>query len=77
MKMMTDNPSHQNHHTLGGDMLRGADEIAEYLYGDEKHRRKVYNLIETNRLPHFRLGSSLCARRSVLLDWITAQENKR
>ena len=59
---------------LAGDILHGAAAIAHCLYGHEKHRRKVYNLNETNRLPHFRLGSSLCARRSVLLAWITAQE---
>ena len=68
-----------NHNTcipaLGDDILRGADEIALFLYGENRHRRKVYNLIETNRLPHFRLGSTVCARKSVLLGWIKAQEN--
>lgn len=63
---------------LAGDILSGANEIAEFLYGDRKHRRKVYNLVETDRLPVFRLGANICARRSVLLAWIAAQEaNKR
>jgi hypothetical protein len=60
--------------TLAGDILYGADGIAEFLYGDRKLRRKVYNLVETARLPHFRLGAVICARRSVLLHWIQAQE---
>jgi hypothetical protein len=60
--------------SLAGDILHGAEGIAEFLYGDRKLRRKVYNLVETARLPHFRLGAVICARRSVLLDWIQAQE---
>lgn len=60
--------------TLAGDILYGADGIAEFLYGDRKLRRKVYNLVETERLPHFRLGAVICARRSVLLGWIKSQE---
>jgi hypothetical protein len=62
--------------TLGGDILRGADDIAAFLYGDRRHRRKVYNLIETNRLPHFRLGNTVCARKSVLIGWIRSQEER-
>jgi hypothetical protein len=59
---------------LASDLLRGADEIARFLFGDARQRRKVYHLVETSRLPHFRLGSLLCARRSVLLNWIAEQE---
>ena len=61
---------------LAGDILYGADQIAEFLYGDRKCRRKVYNLIDGSRLPHFRLGASICARRSVLFDWIVDQEGR-
>jgi hypothetical protein len=61
---------------LGDDILRGADGIAAFLYGNAKHRRKVYNLVETNRLPHFRLGAVICARKSVLHSWIMAQEER-
>ncbi|WP_346296433.1 DNA-binding protein [Rhodopseudomonas sp. P1] len=59
---------------LAGDILSGANEIAEFLYGDRKHRRKVYNLVEADCLPVFRLGANICARRSVLLAWIEKQE---
>jgi hypothetical protein len=69
-----DDPSTTSLATTSGDILHGAEGIAKFLYGDEKWRRKVYNLIATRRLPHFRLGSMICARKSVLLAWITAQE---
>jgi hypothetical protein len=61
---------------LADDMLRGADEIAEFIFGKKGGRRKVYYLAECSRLPVFRLGSVLCARRSVLLRWIAGQENR-
>jgi hypothetical protein len=61
---------------LADDILRGADEIAEFLFGDKASRRKVYYLAECTKLPIFRLGSVLCARRSVLMNWISGQENR-
>ena len=61
---------------FAADLLRGADEISEFLFGDVRDRRKVYHLAETSRLPIFRLGSVLCARRSVLLEWIERQEER-
>lgn len=61
---------------LGSDLLRGADQIAGFLFGDPKLRRKVYHLAETSRLPVFRLGSVLCARRSTLVQWISDQESR-
>ena len=44
------------------DLLRGADAIAGYLFGDEKLRRQVYHLAATSTLPTFKLGSMICAR---------------
>jgi hypothetical protein len=62
---------------LADDLLRGADEIAEFIFGEGKNsRRKVYYLAECTKLPVFRLGSVLCARRSVLLRWISGQESR-
>lgn len=58
------------------DMLRGADEIARFLYGDQKLRRKVYHLAATSNFPVFKLGSMICARRSVILRWIESQEGR-
>jgi hypothetical protein len=59
------------------DLLRGAVEIAQYLYGDPGRRRKVYHLAATSNLPIFKLGSMICARKSVLLEWIKNQEERR
>jgi hypothetical protein len=61
---------------LHDDILRGADEIALFVFGPGKNlRRKVYYLVETKRLPVFRLGAErLYARRSTLLGWIKSQE---
>ena len=61
---------------LAHDLLCGADAIAEFLFGDRRQRRKVYHLAETTRFPVFRLGSKLCARRSVLVGWIAEQEQR-
>jgi hypothetical protein len=61
---------------LADDLLRGADEIAEFIFGARGSRRKVYYLAETSHLPVFRLGAVLCARRSVLLRWIAGQESR-
>ena len=53
------------------DLLAGAAEIAAFM---RLNRRQVYHLVETSRLPVFRLGTQLCARRSTLLRWIEEME---
>ena len=62
--------------TIADDLLRGADEIAQFVFGSKRHRRKVYYLTNDarTRMPHFRIGSVLCARKSTLLAWIERQE---
>lgn len=59
------------------DILRGAEEIAEFIFGDRAQRRKIYHLAASSHLPVFKLGSMICARRSVLLKWIESQEHRR
>jgi hypothetical protein len=61
---------------LGDDLLRGAEAIAEFLFGDRRERRKVYYLMGEARLqlPHFRLGTIICARKSTLVRWIEMHE---
>ncbi len=61
---------------LAEDVIRGADAIAAEVFGDRKQRRRIYHLCETSQFPHFKLGSVLCARRSVILAWIESQERK-
>jgi hypothetical protein len=60
--------------TLAGDILYGAEAIAEFMYGRRQFRRRVYNLVERGRLPHFKLGAGICSRKSVLRAWISDQE---
>jgi hypothetical protein len=55
------------------DLLRGADEIAEFLFGDRKYRRRVYHLAATSRLPLGKLGSMLVASRSALVKFFEDQ----
>jgi len=59
---------------LSEDLLDGAEEISRFIYGDVKYRRRVYHLAEKKALPVFRMGSTLCARKSTLTTWIAAQE---
>jgi len=59
---------------LAHDILRGADAIAQFLYADKTLRRKVYHLAATSNFPVFKLGSMICARKSVVLKWIEDQE---
>lgn len=61
---------------LADDLLRGAEYIAEFIFGDRRQRRKIYHMVETQSLPTFRLGGILCARKSTLLRWIAEQESK-
>jgi hypothetical protein len=65
---------------LADDLLHGADAIAEFVFGNVRHRRKVYYLAtaaKIRRLPVFRMGSVLCARKSKLIEWIEQQEAKQ
>jgi hypothetical protein len=67
---------HETEQEFAKDLLRGADEIASFLYGDGKLRRKVYHLVATSNMPVFKLGSMIRARRSVLIKWIADQEGR-
>jgi hypothetical protein len=74
--MKPQTPPYDTSQDLADDLLRGADEIAEFIFGERGSRRKIYYLAECTRIPVFRLGSVLCARRSVLLNWISGQESR-
>ena len=60
-----------NDQTLAADLLRGASAIADFL-GFE--RRVVYHAISAGHLPTFKMGATICARKSSLLRWIEEQE---
>jgi predicted Fe-S protein YdhL (DUF1289 family) len=59
---------------LADDLLEGADEIAEWYFGDPKRRRAIYHLVATRRIRVFRRGQTICARKSTLLADIAEQE---
>jgi hypothetical protein len=63
---------------LPEDILEGAGAIAEFLLGSSspRHRRRVYYWAEKCRLPHFRMGSMLLARKSTLKTFIADQEKR-
>jgi hypothetical protein len=46
-----------NNPEFAQDLLRGADEIAEFLFGDRKLRRRVYHLSTCTNVPLFKLGA--------------------
>jgi hypothetical protein len=70
--MMAD--KHERSDDLSADLLTGAEEIAIYLFGDAKHKRRVYHLVEKGGLPVVRLGTIITARRSTLRRFWDGQE---
>ena len=56
------------------DLLRGARAIAQFLLNDPAQKRAIYHLIEHKRLPAFRLGRRIYARKSSLTMWIEKLE---
>jgi len=62
---------HHDNDNLSADLLRGADAIATYMGFP---RRAIYHAISKNSLPHFRIGETVCARKSTLTAWIEQQE---
>ena len=61
---------------LADDLLRGAAAISDHLFGDPGERRKVYGLPDEEKkaLGFFRIGKTLCARRSTIDGRIAARE---
>jgi len=66
-----------NELAFSDDLLRGAAEIAVWLYGDSKFRRRIYHLVEKTNFPHFKIGSQIHAQKSVLRAHFTEQSNRR
>jgi hypothetical protein len=55
-----------------GHLLRGARELANYIFGDEAQHRSVYNL--AGELPLFMMGGRLCGYTASLERAIAAKE---
>ena len=71
---MTDVPLKDDDEMPANDILYGARAIAEFLFGDPDRRSSVYHLCANDKIPHFRFGARLSARRSTLKDWMEKQE---
>jgi len=56
---------------MAPDVLKGADEIADFL---GENRRAVFYAISKGKIPHYRIGQNLRARRSTLIEWMSTQE---
>lgn len=56
---------------IAQDIAYGAEAIAVML---GLTGRQVYRLSERARLPIFRIGGTICARRSTVMAWIEEQE---
>jgi hypothetical protein len=54
------------------DLLYGAHAIADFL---GVKLRSAQHLIETKRIPYFKIGKTVCARRSKLLATLEALED--
>lgn len=62
---------------LSNDLLIGAVPISTWLYGGPEYCRRVFHLAETSRnFPHFKMGSKLHIRKSVMLASMWAQEER-
>ncbi len=61
---------------LSEDLMRTAGEIAAFTFGtdDEPNRRRIYHAADKLGFPAFKMGGTLCARKSTILKWIEAQE---
>lgn len=59
---------------MADDLLIGAYEIAEYIYGDPNLRRKIYHLRRARRIPIFVVSSKYWAHKSTLNAWFEEQE---
>ena len=71
---MSDTPRSASEAPLADDLLEGAAQIAAFLFGDAKQRRRVYWLVQKQSLPVFKIGQRICARPSTLRRWIREQE---
>lgn len=65
--------------TLSDDLLSNVGQIAFFYLGEDtpKNRRIIYRLVEEKKLPVFRDGNSIKARKSRLLKHIIDQEDNQ
>jgi hypothetical protein len=60
-----------------GDLLTGGDDLAEFLFGDKRKRRQIYqmgSLPPGERPPLFHVGALIAGRKSQLSAWMRERE---
>lgn len=72
MSDLESNSQTQSPWDIADDLAFGAEAIAQVL---GLSTRQVYHLSERSYLPIFRIGSTICARRSTLQQWFDEQES--
>jgi hypothetical protein len=55
------------------DLLYGVPKIAAFL---GLTKRATYHLVETRRIPTFKIGATICARRATLIAALEALEHE-
>jgi hypothetical protein len=58
------------------DLLRGADQISDFMFGTKNERRQVYHLVDHHDLPVVKAGKKLYARKASLIEWTENREGK-
>jgi hypothetical protein len=60
----------------GADLLFGAAAISDFMLGSrtEEDRKRIYGLIRKRLVPAFRIGATVCARKSSLLNYLEEKE---
>lgn len=61
------------HGNDNADLLYGAGPISRFMGLTEK---QVRHRIEAGQIPSFKIGGTICARRSSLNSWLAEQEAK-
>lgn len=71
--------THEEAAAISDDLLRGAEEIALFIFGNASMRRRVYYYARNRNLamPVFRMGGVFCARKSSLRAWVNRQEGRQ
>lgn len=59
--------------SISDDLLKGVPKIARFLGWTE---RQVYHAVNNGNLPSFRVGASICSRRSTLVSHIERLERQ-
>ena len=67
--MTTDAPSTDR--AILGDLLYGAPAIADYLGITE---RQVRHRCDKGQMPHFKIGKTVCGRKTTLGRWLDERE---